>query len=107
MSEAAEGNFYAADGTTPFPIQKKAFEEFFKYNESLSCFQKLVNQKRDCVLVGKGIAEMEGFQSKLYVNDVSAGGKNFLPAVREGEKRKLSHLDKGSRLWNSYNKHNM
>ena len=29
MSEAAEGNFYAADGTTPSPIQKKAFEEFF------------------------------------------------------------------------------
>ena len=79
MSEAAEGNFYAADGTTPFPIQKKAFEEFFKYNESLSCFQKLVNQKRDCVLVGKGIAEMEGFQSKLYVNDVSdsLGVKTF------------------------------
>ena len=79
MSEAAEGNFYAADGTTPFPIQKKAFEEFFKYNESLSCFQKLVNQKRDCVLVGKGIAEMEEFQSKLYVNDVSdsLGVKTF------------------------------
>jgi len=54
-----------------FQFRKKHLKKFFKYNESLSCFQKLVNQKRDCVLVGKGIAEMEEFQSKLYVNDVS------------------------------------
>lgn len=68
LGEAAQGNYYQADSTTPFPINKGAFEEFFKYNPSFTCFQKLVKKKKGCILLGRGISELNSFENGLRNN---------------------------------------
>lgn len=65
LGEAAQANYYPADSTTPFPINKKAFDEFFTYNPNFNCFRDMVNSQRSCILLGRGSGERRAFESGL------------------------------------------
>ncbi len=65
LGEAAQANYYQADSQTPFPINRKAFQEFFKYNSAFTCFRDLVNQKNACCLIGSGVSRIGDFEYHL------------------------------------------
>lgn len=48
MSEAAEGNFYAADGTTPFQFRKKHLKNFLSIMNPKLFSEACQPEKRLC-----------------------------------------------------------
>ncbi len=91
MGEAAQENYYQADGVTPFPINKEAFHEFFDYNEAFTCFEKMVDEMADCILVGSGSANIRYFESGLRSNtnlaDSAAVNQYCQQYVKEKKKK--------------------
>lgn len=65
LGEAAQSNNYAADGSTPFPINKNSFNKFFEYNPEYKDFKSLVENRKNCVLIGRGSADIEKFEKGL------------------------------------------
>ena len=65
LGEAAQSNNYAADGSTPFPINRDAFNEFFRYNEKYKGFRSLVENRKACILIGRSSADIEYFEKGL------------------------------------------
>lgn len=65
LGEAAQSNNYAADGSTPFPINRDAFHEFFRYNEKYKGFRSLVENRKACILIGRSSADIEYFEKGL------------------------------------------
>lgn len=65
LGEAAQANYYPANRVSPFPINSKAFKEFFTYNPKFTCFQKMVEEKKSCILIGRGGKTIDDFESGM------------------------------------------
>lgn len=65
LGEAAQSNNYVADGSTPFPINKNSFYKFFEYNPKYEDFKSLVENRKNCILIGRGSADIEKFEKEL------------------------------------------
>lgn len=59
LLKSAQTKNYPSDLSTPFPILKSAFDEFFEYNKEHKCFQKMIGSPT--YLIGDGLAELKGF----------------------------------------------
>lgn len=65
LGEAAQSNNYVADGNTPFPINKRSFDKFFEYNPKYEDFKSLVENRKNCILIGRSSADIEKFEKEL------------------------------------------
>lgn len=65
LGEAAQSNNYVADGSTPFPINKHSFDKFFEYNPKYEDFKNLVENRKNCILIGRSSADIEKFEKEL------------------------------------------
>lgn len=64
LLEPSQTKNFPSDGTTPFPILKSAFDDFFQYNDKFECFHKQIGQ--EVFLIGDGQAEIAAFDRGLH-----------------------------------------
>lgn len=77
LLEPSQTKNFPSDGTTPFPILKSAFDDFFQYNDKFECFHKQIGQ--EVFLIGDGQAEIAAFDTGLrgYLRQKDVSKKNI------------------------------
>lgn len=56
---------YRGDDNEPFPINKKAFIDFFESNSKMTAFKDMVLNKEPCFIVGRGQKALRSFGIQL------------------------------------------
>lgn len=56
---------YSGDDNEPFPINKKAFIDFFESNSKMTAFKDMVLNKEPCIIVGRGQKALCSFGIQL------------------------------------------
>ena len=56
---------YSGDDNEPFPINKKAFIDFFESNSKMTAFKDMVLNKEPCFIVGRGQKALRSFGIQL------------------------------------------